>query len=367
MTRALALLALVAGCGPAAPPPRKRPPPLVRAERPQIRDVEVTLNYSVDVKPIEQAELQSKVAGYVQRVLVDRGDKVTKGQLLATVRPSDLPEQVNQAREQVGQAEASFNLASENARRARELFQRGLIAKAELDNAEAQLAVAQAARGASRAGLGVVSTRLAETDIVAPFTGWVTRRYLDPGALVSPGPTAQAILQLMRVDTLRVFVDVLEKDVASIRRGLAARVTVDALPGKTFPGVVARFAPALDPATRTLQAEVVIQNPKDERGEHVLKPGMYGHVAIAVGVHPKAIVLPVDAVVTEEEARSVFIVDRAAKPAKAKRVAVKVGFDGGDWFEIASGLNGDEEVVLTGIDLISDGAAINVTGAEKAK
>ena len=81
-------------------------------------------------------------------------------------------------------------------------------------------------------------------------------RSLDPGALVSGGPTAPALLQLMRVETVRVFVSVLEKDVPLLRRGLPARVTVDALPGRRFDGNVTRFSPSLDPATRTLEVEV---------------------------------------------------------------------------------------------------------------
>jgi RND family efflux transporter MFP subunit len=306
------------------------------------------------------------VTGYVQRIYVDRGDHVERGQLLATIRPSELPEQVNQAREQFGQSEAQYKLQSQNVERARQLYARGLISKAELDNAEAQLSVATAARGASRAGLGAVSTRLQETSIVAPFGGWVTKRYVDPGALVQPGPT-QNILQLMRVEKVRVFVNVLEKDVPQIRTGLHAHVSVDALPGRHFDGTVARFAPALDPATRTLEVEVQIPNP-EERGpagnvDRPLKPGMYGHAALSIGVHPKSIVLPVDAVVTEEDARSAFVVDltdpAAPRPlGKARRVPVEVGFDGGDWLEIAKGLRAEDWVIVQGIDLVSDGATV---------
>src|SRR5689334_13841427 len=97
---ALPGLLVLAACGSAAPQSRKRPPPLVQVAAPEVRDVDVTLSYSVEIKPIEQTELQSKVTGYVERVFADRGDFVKRGQLLARVRPSQLPEQVNQAREQ---------------------------------------------------------------------------------------------------------------------------------------------------------------------------------------------------------------------------------------------------------------------------
>src|SRR6476646_3153136 len=112
-----ALVALVAACGgDKAEAPKKRPPPLVTVATPTVRDVPITLSYTVDIKPIEQADLQSKTPGYVLKIYADRGDAVKKGQLLAEVRPSDLPQLVSQAREQVGQAEAGYQLAVENTR-----------------------------------------------------------------------------------------------------------------------------------------------------------------------------------------------------------------------------------------------------------
>lgn len=363
---------VLAACSTAPPASKKRPPPLVKIARPEVRDVDVTLAYTVEVKPIEQAELQSKVTGYVQSIAVDKGDRVRRGQVLASIRPSDLPEQANQAREQVGQAEAQFKLESENARRSRELFKRGLISKAELDGQEARLQVAQAARGASQAGLGVVSARLRETAIVAPFDGWVTRRYADPGTLVSPGPTAQALLQIMRIDTVRVFVNVLERDVPQLRRGLPVSITVDAMPGRAFAGTVTRYAPALDPATRTLEAEIVIPNPEEHGAGGVpagidrpLKPGMYGHAALRVATHKSSVVLPVEAVMAEDAARYAFVVEeikpgQPRETGRARRVPVKIGFDGGSWLEVTEGLQGGEDVIVQGMDLISNGAPVTL-------
>jgi multidrug efflux pump subunit AcrA (membrane-fusion protein) len=116
---------------------------------------------------------------------------------------------------------------------------------------------------------------------------------------------------------------------------------------------------------------VQIPNPEEDRPlpaggtarDRPLKPGMYGHAALSTGIHPKSLVLPVDAVVTEEEARSVFVVDGG----KARRVPVEIGFDGGDWLEIVHGLQGDEQVIVQGIDLVSDGAPVSVAGGEKPR
>lgn len=358
------LLAGFAGCASksAQSPPKKRPP-LVTVATPEVRDVAVTLSYTVDLRPVEQADLQSKVQGYVEKIFVDRGDAVKKGQLLAEIRPSDLPEQVSQARENVGQTEASYKLATENARRARELFQRGMVSRADLDQAEAQLQIAQSARGSARAGMGMVSTRLSETRLVAPFGGWVSNRALDPGALVQPGPQNQTILTVMRIDQVRVFVSVLENQAPLVHRGQSANITVDALPGRSFAGTVTRVPPSLDPNTRTLSTEIVIPN-----ADGALKPGMYGRAELTVETHPHAVVLPVEAVIAEEGQRSVFVVDKIKPPPDgkgppggvARRVPVQVGFDGGDWLEIQSGLVGDEAVIVAGIDMVGDGVPVAV-------
>jgi membrane fusion protein (multidrug efflux system) len=359
-------LLLLAACNKGPEAPKKRPPPLVQVAHPEVRDVDVTLSYTVDIRPVEQADLQSKVSGYVEKIFVDRGDLVKKGQLLAEIRPSDLPEQVNAAREQASQSEASWKLAQENARRAQELFKREMISKAELDQAEAQLAMAQAAHGASRSSLGAVSTRLSETRLIAPFTGYVARRSLDPGALVQPGPQNATILTVMRIDQVRVFVSVLEQQAPLVRRGQAARITVDALPGRSFEGRVSRVPPALDVNTRTLDVEIMIPNP-----EQILKPGMYGRAELSIDHHPRAVVLPVEAVIAEEKERSVYTVsdikpvEKGAPVGTVRRVSVEVGFDGGDWLEIQKGLDGSEDVVISGTDLASDGAPVSV--ARKAK
>jgi RND family efflux transporter MFP subunit len=243
-----------------------------------------------------------------------------------------------------------------------------MISKAELDQAEAQLAMAQAAHGASRSSLGAMSTRLSETRLVAPFTGYVARRSLDPGALVQPGPQNATILTVMRIDQVRVFVSVLEQQAPLVRRGQVARITVDALKDRSFTGTVSRVPPALDVNTRTLDVEIMIPNP-----DQVLKPGMYGRAELSIDHHPRSVVLPVEAVIAEEKERSVYTVtdikplEKGTPVGTVRRVSVEVGFDGGDWLEIGKGLNGSEDVVISGTDLASDGAPVSVARKEKEK
>jgi RND family efflux transporter MFP subunit len=328
--------------------PRTRPPPLVAVAKVELRDVPVEVRAPVDLRPIEQADVGSKVLGYLDAVLVDRGDKVKKGQLLALVRPSDLPDQLAAARSTLAQSEAARRLAEISADRAKKLQPEGLSSQSDLDRAVSNLSAAQASEGAAKAQIAALATKLGETRIESPLTGVILRRVLDPGALV--GTLAGAtIVTVARTDVLRVFVTVNEVDAAAVTLGMDARVEVDALPGKSFSGKVVRLSPGFDAVTRTLEAEVDLDNSSGE-----LRPGMYGRGAIRLAVHPRTPVIPVNALQISDRKRYVFVVEGD----KARRRPVETGVDGGDWLEITKGLAGGEDVVVAGADGLSEGAAV---------
>jgi len=330
---ALLLALALAACG-RKEAPRARPSPLVTTAHPEVRDVPVEIRAPVDLRPLTQAEVGSKTLGYLDAVLVDRGDRVRKGQLLALVRPSDLPDQLEAAR-------ASYELAKANKDRAEKLAPTGVVSQQELQGAEAAFASASAQ-------MAVMGVRLGETRITSPLDGVVSARRLDPGALVGPTAGTGSILTVERIDVLRMFIPVNERDVAGLQIGQDAHVELDAFPGRNFQGKVVRISPAFDPVTRTLDAEVQIKNP----GE--LRSGMYGRGAIVADVHRGALVLSVSAVQISGGRYWVF----AVRSGKAVRLEVKVGVDGGDWLEIASGVSPDDEVVTAGLDVLSDGMAV---------
>jgi len=333
--------------------PKGRPAPLVVAAKVAAKDVDVEIRAPVELRPLAQADVGSKTLGYLDAVLVDRGDKVKRGQLLALVRPSDLPDQLVAARSSLAQAQASVGLARNNAERAKQLAPSGVVSQQELQQSQAALASAEAQEAAAKAQVAAFATRLGETRIESPLDGVVTVRKLDPGVLV--GPTAAGtVLTVARTDVLRVFVTVAERDVHLVKTGLSARVEVDALPGKATIGTVVRLAPTLDPATRTLDAEVQVDNASGE-----LRPGMFGRGYIVVATHPRAAVVPVTAVQISGGKRYAFVVEGD----KVKRREVTVGVDDGDTLEITGGLTVGEEVVTTGIDTVSDGAAVRVSRA----
>lgn len=354
---AFALL-LLAGCSKGGEPDakaRSRPPPLVTVARVEARDVPVELRATVDLRPIAQADVGSKTVGYLDAVLVDRGDRVKKGQLLAIVRPSDLPDQLAVARGGLAQVQASAALARSNFERVKLLAPSGVVSQQDLQSATAAMASAEASEAASRAQIAALAVRLGETRIEAPLDGFVLSRKLDPGALVGT-PNGGPILAVARVDVLRVFVTVHERDASVVALGQPARIEVDAVPGKAFPGKVVRIAPAFDPTTRTLDAEVQLPN---EAGE--LRPGMYGHAFVLVATHRAAPVVDVGAVQIAMDERYVFVL----KGDKVQRRVVKTGVDGGTWFEVTQSLAAGEEVVVAGTDGLYDGAQVRVSRGEK--
>ena len=339
----------------------QRLPPLVRVARPTVLDVPVTVRAPVDLRPLQQAELHSKQLGYLSAVLVDRGDPVKQGQLLALVRPSELPDQLEAARGTLQQAQAQLSQARENRARAGALAPDGVVSTQELQQSGTSLAQAEAAESAARASLQALAVRLGETRLLAPLDGVVLQRRVDPGALV--GPQTGAVLTVGRIDTLRIFVAVRERDAAQLRLGQSAAIEVDARPGETFSGQVVRLSPGFDPGTRTLEAEVHLKNP-----DGALRPGMYGRATIRTGLHPRALVLPEEAVQLVGEQRFVYVAVPAVSPSaapagaapawKAERRRVTLGVDGGAWLEITQGVRPEDDVITAGIDALADGSPV---------
>jgi membrane fusion protein (multidrug efflux system) len=317
--------------------------------------LEVTLRYTADVLPIEQADLlPTEISGHLKTVLVDKGDRVKKGELLARIDRSELEDRVRQAEANRQDAQARYENAQASWQRYAELFERGFVARQERDNAEMELRIAEARLENTRAALAATRTHLGYSEIRAPFTGYVARRYLDPGALVSPG--GKPILTLMRLDPVRVNVPVLERDVRWIKLELPARLEVDAYPGQIFAGKVTRFAPALDLLTRTLAVEVNIPNP-----ELRLKPGMYGRVSLIAEVHKDVLLLPREAVVPGEDGEHwVYVV----REGRAARMPVEVRYEQGNEVEITKGVTLTDRVIVAGADKVEEGLPVEIAGEE---
>lgn len=306
-----------------------------------------------------------RTAGRLQDVFVRLGDSVSMGQRIAKIEDQEIVEQVRQAeaafevsRATIRQREADLALAQTNVERSRNLFQRQLLPKQTLDDNEAryqaavaQLDLARAQNTQSQARLDELKINLGNTSIVSPVDGFVARRAADPGAFVSQNAPVVDVVDIRRV---RLIVNVVEKDLRQVQDGDNAVVNVDAFPGETFTGRIARVAPVLDPATRTAPIEIEIPNPG-----YRLKPGMYARVNITTDDRREALVVPNNAVVDLNGRRGVFL---ATEEGRASFRAVRVGIEDEANAEILEGVAEGDRVITTGAAAMTDGAAFVIAG-----
>jgi RND family efflux transporter MFP subunit len=310
--------------------------------------------------PLLEAGLYPRASGYIARRLVDIGDRVQKGQLLAVIDAPDLDDQLNQAKANLEQARAKLKLNEANLVLAQITLERslrinrkglGAVAQQEVDQEQAALDTSQASVETAKASIQTNQAAVQRfTDlqaferIVAPFPGIITARHIDVGDLVSADSTARELFHLMRTDILRVFVDVPQVFATGIQVGQRAVVYRREAPLKPFSGKVTRTADALDPTTRTLRTEVQVANP-----ENALRPGMYLQVKFVFSNEQKAVLIPSAAVVTRAGALRVAVLDDQHR---VQYRAVQLGRDYGADIELLAGITaGDTVVVRPGDDL----------------
>jgi membrane fusion protein, multidrug efflux system len=337
----------LAGCSrSSAAPPEALPPAAVQTVLPWRGEItrSVTLP-SFRILAWQQATLHAKVTGYLRRLTVDKGDKVRSGQLLAEI---EVPEIRADEAEYLAEAEvAGTNLA--RMARARRTAP-DLVVPQTVDDLRGQ-------RDVARARLQRIRVLLRYAQIRAPFSGVITARFMDPGALVPAGssgtPPGGALVTLEDLSRLRVQVYVPQMEVRFVRDGLPAALTVEGLPGQTFHGVVSRFAYALDEATKSMLTEIEVRNPRVD-----LRPGMYASVRLRLERKRHALLVPATAVTRERTGSFVFV----AAGGRAQRRGVRTGFADGRDVEVRDGLRPGEPVILAGRPPLHDGQPIEIRG-----
>lgn len=315
-------------------------------------------------------EVAPKLSGRLERLGVRLGDQVSRGREIARIEDDELQQQVSQAqasfevaRATVRQREADLGLAKTTRERAQSLFERELVSGQEIDDAEAvhqaaiaQLDLARAQFDQANAYLQELQINLANTVIRSPVDGFIGRRYLDPGAYVT---SSTAVVSVVDVSLVRLVANLVERDLRLVSEGVQARIEVDAFPGETFIGHVARIAPVLDPATRTAQIEIEVPNP-----DFRLKPGMYARVGLSVGTSSGVVVVPREAVVTRTSARGVFRVDVASDQPTVEFIALVIGLEDQTYVEVVKGVSEGDLIVTTGAAGLQHGDPVALAGEE---
>lgn len=341
---------------------------VVRAER---RTLSRSMELAAEFRAYQEVDVHAKVAGYLKSIAVDMGDRVQAGQVIATLEVPEFAEEfleaaarekrsqldVVRARSEVNRAQAAYDIARislgriERAAKARP----NMIAQQEIDTsaarfheAEAQLATSKATLAAleqqvhvSSASSARVKTMIGYLRIAAPFSGVVTKRYADTGAMIQAGTASQSqalpVVRIAQVDRLRLNLPVPESIVSRIRVGNPVEVRVDSLQ-RVFQGRVSRFAGQLKSSTRTMDTEVDIDNTGG-----LIRPGMYGYASLALESRPSALAVPVQAV-SRGVTPSVMIVNAKGR---IEDHPVKIGLETPNFAEILSGVK-EGDLVVTG-------------------
>lgn len=345
---------------------------------PPIRaDLDIRLAYTADISPYQVVNIFSRVDGYIAKLHVDKGDFVKINQLLVEIDHTDYHHAVNQAKANLSAAKAKVAQQDAVLRNAKLTFDRmqtlikdQFVSQQDLDNAQVNLDAASAAQDSLQAQVNQTEVALAQSErnltysyIRAPFAGYVAERNLDTGAYVSSATAStstmsRGIMSLHDINTVRVLIEVVERDIPLIQVGQKAELRAEAYPDHVFAGTVTRIVQALNRATRTMTVEIDLPN-----GDRRLKGGMFARVEVLVGTHRQALQIPIDAVSRLEDAQYVYVV----RDGKARRVEVEVGVRNGNRIEISNGLRGDESVIVSGKDLVHDGRPVQTQPLDAVK
>ena len=304
------------------------------------------------IQAYRDAPIYARTGGYLKSRSVELGTRVTEGQLLAEIDAPELEQQLQQARADLSTAEANARLAQTVADRSQDLAKTDSVSRQDLDTALGTLEARKAAVESSRSNVNRLVQLKGYLRIYAPFDGVITARNTDIGALIDAGASggaARELFHLASTDRLRMFVNVPESYARATTRGLTAQLTLTEHPGRRFTATLARTAESIDVASRTLLAEFEVPNPKGE-----LLPGAYAEVHIAMPTPASALLLPVNALMFGSEGLRVGVV----RGDVVKIVRVALGRDFGTEAEVASGLTGDEWVIVNPPDSLAEGQTV---------
>jgi len=319
---------------------------------PTTGNVELILPSSVEAA--QETPLYPRVNGYVKRIVSDIGTRVQAGDVLAEIETPELDEQVNQAKASVEQAAANFKLAEISSGRWEEMQKNRIVAAQEVDERKAARDARQADHRAALANLQRLQRMQDFQKITAPFSGTVTKRFVEIGQLVTGdlNDTTRVLFQVAHTASLRAFINVPQSLYRSIATGQKVDVSFRELPGKNFPGSVVRTAGALDQSTRTLRTEVRIPN---ESGD--LLPGLFAEVKFQVQRDRSPIAIPVRALILQSNGPQVAVLDHQNRVGLH---AVTLGRDNGKTIEIETGLSAGERFITNPSDTLREGATVEV-------
>jgi RND family efflux transporter MFP subunit len=301
-----------------------------------------------------ESPIFARTNGYLLRWYKDIGSKVEKGELLATIDTPEVDQELSQARANREQIKAALGLAKISADRWANLRKSDSVSQQEADQQASGYEQAKANLAAADANVRRLEEMESFKNVYAPFSGVLTRRNVDPGALINSGAQANGreLFDIARVDPLRVYVQVPQAYAPSMKVGTKAAVTLQEFPGQKFIGTVVRTADAIDMASRTLNTEVDVPN-KDGK----LLPGSFGQVHFSLANPVERITIPVNAMLFRAEGPQVAVV---GPDSKVQLRSIVIGRDFGTTLEILGGVETSDHIIINPSDSLEAGQQVHV-------
>ncbi|MGA3159505.1 MAG: efflux RND transporter periplasmic adaptor subunit [Steroidobacteraceae bacterium] len=309
------------------------------------------------VQAFIEAPIYARTSGYLRRWVTDIGAHVRQGELLAEIDAPEVDQQLHQAQADLATAQANSQLALTTNERWQSLLATHSVSQQDADAKAGDLAAKEAATKSANANVERLKDLESFTRVLAPFDGVITQRNTDVGALINPGSSSGSAL-FREADThkLRVYVLVPEPYAASTRPGTAADLQFTEHPGQKFPASIVRTANALDPALRTLQVELQVDNADGE-----LFPGAYAEVHFKLPASAaESLRVPINALLFRAQGMQVAAV---SADNHVKLLSVTPGRDFGTSIEVVSGLDAKQDIIINPPDSLADGALVHVVPA----
>jgi membrane fusion protein (multidrug efflux system) len=319
--------------------------PAARAEVTLTRVTRADISSTLDLNgtaaglPNQDVRITSLVPGRIADLNVAEGDRISVGQVLAKLDDRSFRNQLQQAEGALQQAQASLDNAKLSRTRNEDLFQRGIVARKDLEDARTQESVAMAALQQAEAAAATARLQLTRTEVLSPFNGVVVKRFVGVGEQVD-GSAAQPIVEVASLREVEFLGNAPAMYLGKIHAGEPVEVTTEAAPGRRFPGRVVAVSPAVDPATGVGLIRIRIPN-----ADEMLRLGMFLNAEIPIETHVHALVVPPQAVYRNDAGEPrVFVVNQDTATASP----VKLGIETKDRVELLEGAKEGDTVILTG-------------------
>jgi RND family efflux transporter MFP subunit len=333
----------------------KQKPLLVKAELPQKGTLAKYFNYKGTVSAWKTANIVPDTSGRVGRILKKQGDKVSQGELLATLDMTSLELMQKQARAAMAVAQTAYQNAKLNAERMKKMLENKAISQMQYENTQLALDAADTQAKSAKANLDLVDYTAKNAYMKAPFTGIIAAKNMEEGDMINPMMgMGQSILTLMDLSKVKITVDAPAEEIERIRIGQKCLVKISSRPGEDFMGEVYSKNLAADPLSKTFKVEVKIDNP-----EMKIKAGVYADISIEYIRKENVYLLPLTALLAGD--KEVMVDDNGV----AHKRVIRMGEKDDTRFELLSGVNPGEMVLTEGNYDLKDGTIIEMAGDKK--